>query len=99
MLASVLLLCSFSELGGREWLDTVNSWIKWLAQLHTVLEIVSVVHTTMNSATLVQVASLALATYLSSDSPVLSLQHLINNRTYHLRAPIVTKEVKSFIEG
>lgn len=94
-----MVVHSFSELGGSEWLNTVHSWLKWLAQLHTVLEIVSVVHTTMNSASLVQVASLALTTYVSDSSPVLSLQHLINNCTYHLRAPIVTKEVKSFIEG
>lgn len=90
---------SFSEVGGGAWQSTVDSWLRWLAQLHTVLELVSTVHTTLNTPTLVQVTSLALSTFLRPESPITSLLHLINNRFYELRTPIVTKDVKSFIDG
>lgn len=90
---------SFSEVGGGAWQSTVDSWLCWLAQLHTVLELVSTVHTTLNTPTLVQVTSVALSTFLRAESPITSLLHLINNRFYELRTPIVTKDVKSFIDG
>uniref|UniRef100_A0A1B6H0B7 Protein zwilch n=1 Tax=Cuerna arida TaxID=1464854 RepID=A0A1B6H0B7_9HEMI len=92
-------LPSFSEMIDSEWQATVDGWLQWLSQIHTVLELVSVIHTTMSTPILVQVTRLALSKFVCANSPVLSLQHLINNRVYSLRAPVVAKEVATFIEG
>ncbi|XP_046676822.1 protein zwilch homolog [Homalodisca vitripennis] len=92
-------LPSFSEVIDSEWQVTVETWLQWLSQIHTVLELMSVIHEVLSTPILVEVTRLALSKFVCADSPVLSLQHLTNNRVYSLRAPVITKEVANFIEG
>ncbi|XP_054287111.1 protein zwilch homolog [Macrosteles quadrilineatus] len=92
-------LPSFSEVPSHEWQSAVDTWLTWLSQLHTVLELVSVIHTTMDVPIIMQFTGLALSKFVSPNSLVQSFTHLVNNRSYQMRAPVITKEVKTFIEG
>uniref|UniRef100_A0A1B6CFF2 Protein zwilch n=1 Tax=Clastoptera arizonana TaxID=38151 RepID=A0A1B6CFF2_9HEMI len=94
-------LPSFSETSSEMWETLANTWLKWFAQIHTVLDIVclSVKNLGPSSQTLKSVYNAVLKKYVGGKSPISSVDDLKESPQHEIRAAVLTSDVSSHIVG